>query len=63
MKSVYVCGNFKFLSQIEELENMLTKENIVFMVSKSLDAHGILGCLERIDQADVVYVVNPKGYV
>ncbi|MBS7619664.1 nucleotide pyrophosphohydrolase [Candidatus Bathyarchaeota archaeon] len=63
MKSVYVCGSFKFLSQIEELENMLTKENIVFMVSKSLDAHGILRCLERIDQADVVYVVNPKGYV
>jgi len=63
MKSVYVCGSFKFLSHIEELENMLTKENIVFMVSKSLDALGILRCLEKIDQADVVYVVNPDGYI
>ena len=63
MKSVYVCGSFKFLSQIEELENMLTKENIVFVLSKKPDARGILGCLEKIDHADVVYVVNPDGYV
>jgi hypothetical protein len=63
MKRVYVCGSFKFLSQIEELEKMLRKESIKFIVSKSLDIHGILGCLEKIDQADVVYVVNPDGYV
>ena len=24
---------------------------------------GILGCLEKIDETDVVYVVNPDGYV
>jgi hypothetical protein len=63
MKRVYVCGSFKFLSQIEELENMLRRESIEFVVSKSLDVRGILGCLEKIDQADVVYVVNPGGYV
>jgi len=63
MKRVYVCGSFKFLSQIEQLENMLRKESIEFVVSKSLDVRGILGCLEKIDQADVVYVVNPGGYV
>jgi ABC-type uncharacterized transport system substrate-binding protein len=63
MKRVYVCGSFKFLSQIEELEKMLRKESIEFIVSKSLDIHGILGCLEKIDEADVVYVVNPDGYV
>jgi hypothetical protein len=63
MKRVYVCGSFKFLSQIEELENMLRKGNIEFATSKSLDARGIMGCLEKIDQADVVYVVNPGGYV
>lgn len=63
MKSVYVCGSFKFLSQIEELANMLINENIVVLVSKNLDVHGILGCLEKIDQADVVHVVNPDGYI
>ena len=63
MKRVYVCGSFKFLSQIEELEDMLKKESIKLVVSKSLDVRGILGCLEKIDQADIVYVVNPEGYV
>lgn len=33
------------------------------MVSKGLDARGILCCLEKVDQADIVYVVNPGGYV
>ena len=32
MKRVYVCGSFKFLSQIEELEEMLRKENVVYIV-------------------------------
>jgi hypothetical protein len=51
------------LSQIEELEKMLRREGIEFVVSKSLDTRGILGCLEKINQADVVYVVNPGGYL
>jgi len=63
MKRVYVCGSFRFLSQIEDLENMLRREGIEFVVSKSLNVRGIIGCLEKIDQADIVYVVNPKGYV
>lgn len=63
MKRIYVCGSFKFLSQIKELESMLRKEKIKFIVSKGLDVRGILGCLEKIDQADVVYVVNPDGYI
>ena len=28
-----------------------------------MDECGILGCLEKIDRADIVYVVNPEGYV
>ena len=28
-----------------------------------MDVRDILGCLEKIDQADVVYIVNPDGYV
>ena len=27
------------------------------------DNRGIRGCFERIDNADLVYVVNPSGYV
>lgn len=42
---------------------MLCKEYIEFVVSKSMDVRGILGCLEKINNADVVYVVNPDGYV
>lgn len=63
MKRVYVCGSFRFLDKIEELETRLRKENIECVVSKTRDARGILGCLEKIDDADVVYVVNPEGYV
>lgn len=32
-------------------------------MSKKMDSRGIQGCLNRIDDADVVYVVNPEGYV
>jgi CTP:molybdopterin cytidylyltransferase MocA len=28
-----------------------------------MNSRGILGCLKKIDEADVVYVVNPDGYV
>ena len=63
MKRVYVCGSFKFINKIEELEGLLRAESVEFVVSKSLDVRGILGCLEKIDQADIVYVVNPSGYV
>jgi len=57
------CGSFKFLSKIEELEALLQAENVDFTVSKNLNVRSILGCLEKIDSADVVYVVNPDGYV
>jgi len=63
MKRVYVCGSFKFIRQIEELERLLIAEKVESVASKSLDARGVLGCLEKIDQADVIYVVNPDGYV
>lgn len=63
MKTVYVCGSFKFMSQMKELEKKLKKENIEFMMLKKKSSVGILGCLEKIDETDVVYVVNPDGYV
>jgi nucleoside 2-deoxyribosyltransferase len=63
MKTVYVCGSFKFMSQMKELEKKLKKENIEFMMLKKKSNVGISGCLEKIDETDVVYIVNPDGYV
>ena len=63
MKRVYVCGSFKFMNKIEELVALLQAEGAKFLVSKDLDVRGILGCLEKVDQADIVYVVDPDGYV
>jgi hypothetical protein len=63
MKALYVCGSFKFLHEIEELEHKLEEKNIKYETSKKMDSRGILGCLGKIDPADVVYVVNPGGYV
>jgi len=63
MRGLYVCGSFRFIREMEELEVKLKEENIGYRISKKVDCRGILGCLEKIDEADVVYVVNPGGYV
>lgn len=63
MKVLYVCGSFRFANKINELKRKLKEANIEFRMSKKMGSRGILGCLERIDEADVVYVVNPDGYV
>jgi nucleoside 2-deoxyribosyltransferase len=48
---------------MEELEGRFKETNIEYRISKKKDTRGILGCLGKIDEADVVYVVNPEGYV
>jgi hypothetical protein len=63
MKRVYVCGSFSFADKIEQLETRLNEEGIPYISSKSVDARGITACLEKIDNSDAVYVVNPEGYV
>jgi nucleoside 2-deoxyribosyltransferase len=63
MKGLYVCGSFRFLREMEKLEHTLEEENIEYQISKEMDGRGIRGCLKKIDDADVVYVVNPGGYV
>jgi hypothetical protein len=63
MKRLYVCGSFKFVREMEGLERKLKDENIQFQVSKEMGSRGILGCLKKIDDADVVYIVNPEGYI
>ena len=63
MKKLYVCGSFRFAREMEELERELKEKNVRFQTSKKTDNRGILGCLKKIDDADVVYVVNPRGYI
>ena len=48
---------------MDELERILKEEKIEYQISRKVDVRGILGCLKKIDDADVVYVVDPKGYV
>jgi len=63
MKRLYVCGSFRFACEMDELERILKEEKIEYQISRKVDVRGILGCLKKIDDADVVYVVDPKGYV
>jgi hypothetical protein len=63
MRRVYVCGSFSFIREMEELEGKLKEEKIGYRISKKVDSRGILGCLEKIEETDVVYVVNPGGYI
>lgn len=63
MKRLYICGSFRYVHEMSELEDRLKKENVGYSMPKEMDRRGILGCLDRIDDADVVYVINPEGYV
>lgn len=63
MKRLYVCGSFRFIREMEALEHMLKEENIQFQISKEMDRRGILGCLKKVDDADIIYVVNSQGYI
>jgi hypothetical protein len=63
MKRLYVCGSFRFTGEMEELKRGLEEKNIECLMSNKMNSPGILGCLKKIDDADVVYVVNPGGYV
>ena len=48
---------------MKKLEHMLKEANIEYQISKKMAGRGILGCLKKIDDADVVYIVNPGGYI
>jgi len=60
---VYVCGSFRFMDRIEELEGKLRNEGVEVLASKETDDRGIIGCLGKIDKADIAYVVDPNGDV
>ncbi len=39
------------------------KENHIEYEASKKNNLGILGCLDKIDRTDIIYVVNPQGYV
>jgi len=63
LKKLYLCGSFKFHREMECLGHELEEKNIAYEISESKDSRGILGCLQKIDDSDVIYIVNPDGYV
>jgi hypothetical protein len=62
MKKLYVCGSYKFEREMDNLASKLAERSVAYEISKK-NNRGILGCLSKIDDSDVVYIVNPEGYV
>ena len=60
---VYLCGSFKFLNEMTDVCNQITANNISCSMSKPNSSLGMKGCLNYIEEADVIYVVNPDGYI
>ena len=63
MKKVCICGSFRFYREMLDLEEKLRAENVNCLGPKNQEGQGILGCFDRIDEADIVYIVNPEGYI
>lgn len=63
MSQVYLCGSFKYVETVEEVERVLDGAGVSYLSSKTPDPRGIVSCLEKIDAAQAVYVVNPDGYI
>jgi hypothetical protein len=63
MKRVCVCGSYRSISEMGELENKLKPTNIEYRMPRKMGPPEILGCLKNIDESDAVYGVNPEGYV
>jgi hypothetical protein len=61
MKSVCIIGSFRFLKEMLDFQDRLRKENIECFGPRK--ERSILNCFDKIDKADVVYVVDPNGYV
>ncbi|EGR1226427.1 nucleotide pyrophosphohydrolase [Vibrio parahaemolyticus] len=62
-KSVYVAGSFKNLENMQVIREALVSAGIETTISEPLQANGIDGCLQRIREADITYILNFGGYV
>ena len=48
---------------MDELKRRLKDENMKCETPSKTDSRGIMVCLKKIDDANVVYIVNPEGYI
>ena len=62
-KSVYVAGSFKNLEKMQAIRESLISAGIETTISEPLQTSGIDGCLRRINEADITYILNFGGYV
>jgi hypothetical protein len=62
-KSVYVAGSFKNLEKMQTIRETLLNAGIETTISEPLQINGIDGCLQRIREADITYILNFGGYV
>jgi hypothetical protein len=62
-KTVYICASFKHLDATRDVAKELEASGVAAVFSRPGDPNGIDGCLERIDQADLIYVNNPDGVI
>ena len=62
-KTVYVAGSFKNLEQMKAVCDTLVSAGIQTTISDPLQSNGIDGCLNRIREADITYILNFGGYV
>ena len=62
-KSVYIAGSFKNLEKMQVIQKILVDAGIKTTISDPLQSNGIDGCLQRIREADITYILNFDGYV
>ncbi|CAM3202243.1 nucleotide pyrophosphohydrolase [Vibrio diazotrophicus] len=62
-KSVYVAGSFKNLEKMQAVRETLIEAGVKTSISEPLQQNGIDGCLQRIREADITYILNFGGYV
>ena len=63
MKKIYVIGSFKDLEISRQTVQKIEENGLTALISTPGDPKGIDGCLEKIDQADIIYVSNPRGEI
>ncbi|MCM2323389.1 MAG: nucleoside 2-deoxyribosyltransferase [Oligoflexia bacterium] len=63
MAKIYVIGSFKDLETSRLAVERIKGAGFDPLISNPGDPRGIDGCLSRVDDADVIYVSNPRGDV
>jgi hypothetical protein len=62
-KSIYIAGSFKNLEKMQAIQKTLVSARIKTTISNPLQSNGIDGCLQRIREANITYILNFDGYV